>query len=160
MQQKNPIQHESKNKAVEGLAQIPIEITPVNHVQTNVGSRSSSRLASPVTSISETAHTPKPIESEIQEREHIWIPMPDGVRLAARMWMPSTPGKYPCLIPIINTDYLGVLEYIPYGKRHGTAYRDEENYIHMARVGYVCLRVDLRGTGDSEGVLRVILKSK
>lgn len=46
------------------------------------------------------------------------------------------------------------MEFIPYGKRHGTAYRDEVNYGYIARFGFGCCRVDLRGSGESEGILK------
>ena len=70
------------------------------------------------------------------------IAMPDGVRLSARLWRPVGGGKVPA-----------VIEMIPYRKRDGTAARDEAIHPHIAAQGYACLRVDLRGCGDSEGVL-------
>jgi predicted acyl esterase len=70
------------------------------------------------------------------------IPMPDGVTLAARVWRPATGGPVPA-----------VIEMIPYRKRDGTAARDEAIHPWLAARGYACLRVDLRGCGDSEGVL-------
>ena len=80
----------------------------------------------------------------IREIEHCWIEMPDGIRLSARIWMPpeSAPGPYPAL-----------LEYIPYRKRDMTRVRDERNHPVFASRGYVCLRVDMRGSGDSEGLM-------
>lgn len=42
---------------------------------------------------------------------------------------------------------------IPYWKRDLTAVRDSIHHPYMAGHGYACLRVDLRGSGDSEGVL-------
>ena len=47
----------------------------------------------------------------------------------------------------------GILEYIPYRKRDSTAYRDSLMHPYFAGHGYACVRVDLRGSGDSEGVL-------
>jgi predicted acyl esterase len=73
---------------------------------------------------------------------HLMIPMPDGVRLAARLWRPEAAGRVPC-----------VLEMIPYRKRDGTAARDALMHPWFAGHGYAALRVDLRGSGDSEGVL-------
>lgn len=81
---------------------------------------------------------------EVEETEHLWIPMSDGIRLAARLWRPVLAGREP--VP-------GVLEMIPYRKRDLTAQRDSINHPYMAGHGYACLRVDLRGSGDSEGVL-------
>ena len=81
-------------------------------------------------------------DSGVKTIEHRWIEMPDGVRLAARIWMPPgrLPGPYPAL-----------LEYIPYRKRDLVRARDERNHPFFAAHGYVCLRVDMRGSGDSEG---------
>lgn len=80
----------------------------------------------------------------IEEIEHAWIPMPDGVRLAARIWLPANAEQEP--VP-------GVLEFIPYRKRDGMARRDEMMHPWFAGHGYAAIRVDLRGSGDSEGIL-------
>src|SRR5699024_3675186 len=42
---------------------------------------------------------------------------------------------------------------IPYRQHDLTSYRDSIHHPYMAGHGYACLRVDLRGSGDSEGVL-------
>jgi len=76
------------------------------------------------------------------EEENIWVPMPDGTRLAGRLWRPEGAGRVPL-----------ILEYLPYRKRDGTRARDERMHRYLARHGYACLRLDIRGTGDSEGVL-------
>ncbi|WP_240466132.1 CocE/NonD family hydrolase, partial [Arhodomonas sp. KWT] len=70
--------------------------------------------------------------------------MPDGTRLAARIWLPADAGDVP--VP-------AVLEYIPYRKRDITRDRDETLHPWFAANGYAAVRVDLRGSGDSEGVL-------
>ncbi|MGH3310219.1 MAG: CocE/NonD family hydrolase [Streptomyces sp.] len=79
-----------------------------------------------------------------EEEEHVWIPVSDGTRLAARIWRPSSSDEEP--VP-------GLLEYIPYRKRDLTAVRDSMHHPYLAGHGYACVRVDLRGTGESEGVL-------
>lgn len=71
------------------------------------------------------------------------IPLPDGTRLSARVWMSDGAKTEP--VPAI-------LEYLPYRKSDGTAARDHGMHLHFARHGYVCLRVDRRGCGDSEGL--------
>ncbi|CCG03654.1 CocE/NonD family hydrolase [Blastococcus saxobsidens] len=81
---------------------------------------------------------------EVVQDEHVWIPMSDGTRLAARIWRPSDGEERP--VP-------AVLELIPYRNRDLTAYRDSIHHTYMAGHGYACVRVDLRGSGDSEGVL-------
>ncbi|QDI76986.1 MULTISPECIES: CocE/NonD family hydrolase [Leisingera] len=73
--------------------------------------------------------------------ENTWIPLPDGRRLSARIWMPEGAGPFPA-----------ILEYLPYRKRDGTAPRDETTHTVFAAEGYACIRVDIAGTGDSEGV--------
>jgi putative CocE/NonD family hydrolase len=81
----------------------------------------------------------------IREIENLWIPMPDGARLAARVWLPVDAERHP--VPAI-------VEYIPYRKRDGTAWRDGIMQPYVAGNGYAVLRIDLRGTGESDGLLR------
>jgi len=80
----------------------------------------------------------------IREVEHCWIPMRDGCRLAARLWLPADAERAP--VPAL-------LEYLPYGKREGTRERDEPMHRWFAGHGYAAVRVDVRGAGDSEGLL-------
>ncbi len=77
--------------------------------------------------------------------ENTWIPMSDGTKLAAKIWLPKNAEKNP--VP-------GILEYIPYRKRDLKAYNDHQMHGYFARNGYAGVRVDLRGSGDSEGILR------
>lgn len=76
--------------------------------------------------------------------ENVWIPLSDGCRLAARIWLPEDAAIRP--VPAI-------LEYIPYRKRDLTRNRDEPMHHYFAGHGYAAVRVDLRGSGDSDGVL-------
>ena len=80
----------------------------------------------------------------VREIEHIWIPLSDGTRLAARIWLPEDAEQNP--VP-------GILEYLPYRKGDGTAVRDSVHHPYFAGHGYASIRVDIRGSGDSEGVL-------
>lgn len=59
--------------------------------------------------------------------ENEWIPLPDGRKLAARIWLPLTAKKTP--VPAI-------LEYLPYRKHDGTTQRDESTYPTFAEAGY------------------------
>lgn len=77
--------------------------------------------------------------------ENTWIPVSDGNKLAAKVWIPETAEENP--VPAI-------LEYIPYRKRDFKAVRDAQTYDFFARNGYAGVRVDIRGSGDSEGILR------
>jgi putative CocE/NonD family hydrolase len=79
---------------------------------------------------------------EVEVDENVFIPMRDGARLAARIWRPVGAGPVPA-----------VLEYIPYRKRDLTRARDAMNHPYLAGHGYVAVRVDMRGSGDSDGVL-------
>ncbi len=79
---------------------------------------------------------------DVEITEHLWIPLGDGARLAARMWRPRAAGPVPA-----------VLEYIPYRKRDGTRGRDDPMHGFFAAAGYAALRVDMRGSGDSDGLL-------
>ncbi|WP_299621247.1 CocE/NonD family hydrolase [Pelagibius sp.] len=85
-----------------------------------------------------------PDTAAIREIETAWIPMPDGARLAARIWMPEDAESHP--LPAI-------LEYIPYRRRDRTRLRDESMHPRFAAAGYVAVRVDMRGSGDSDGVM-------
>ncbi|HEX4767576.1 MAG TPA: CocE/NonD family hydrolase [Lichenihabitans sp.] len=76
--------------------------------------------------------------------ENLWIPLADGTRLAARLWRPADAATRP--VP-------AVLEYIPYRKRDGTRGRDEPMHGFFAAQGYAALRVDMRGSGESDGFL-------
>ncbi len=81
---------------------------------------------------------------QITEIEDMGIPMPDGIRLSARVWMPVDAGTNP--VPAI-------LEYIPYRKRDGTLPRDEMMHPYFAGHGYAAVRVDMRGNGESGGLM-------
>jgi len=77
------------------------------------------------------------------EETNVWIPMSDGTRLAARTWRPTDPTPVP-----------SIFEYLPYRKRYGTVARDLSTHPYLASHGYACVRVDVRGSGESDGVLR------
>src|SRR5262249_21495283 len=46
-----------------------------------------------------------------------------------------------------------ILEYIPYRKNDGTATRDALMHPYFAGHGYAAVRVDMRGSGDSDGLM-------
>ena len=73
------------------------------------------------------------------------IPMSDGVKLAANLFMPADlkPGER---LPVI-------LEYLPYRKDDWTAEWDFEFHSYFVHRGYISARVDIRGTGSSQGHL-------
>lgn len=81
---------------------------------------------------------------EIEELPDLGITLSDGCRLSARVWRPVDSDKNP--VPAI-------LEYLPYRKRDGTCARDALTHPYFARHGYACIRVDMRGNGDSDGLM-------
>jgi putative CocE/NonD family hydrolase len=80
----------------------------------------------------------------VREIENQWIELADGCRLAARIWLPEDAAQDP--VPAI-------LEYLPYRKRDGTVERDELTHPYLAGHGYAGVRVDMRGNGDSDGLM-------
>jgi uncharacterized protein len=76
--------------------------------------------------------------------EDLVIPMPDGCRLAATLWLPADAEANP--VPAI-------LEHLPYRRRDGTRARDALTHAWFAGHGYAAVRVDMRGNGDSEGLM-------
>lgn len=80
----------------------------------------------------------------VREIENIWILMSDGAQLAARLWLPQDAEQSP--VPAL-------FEFIPYRKSDGTTHRDSLRQPYFAGHGYAVVRVDLRGSGDSDGVL-------
>jgi putative CocE/NonD family hydrolase len=76
----------------------------------------------------------------IRRERNVRIPMPDGVTLAADLFRPEAPGRYPV-----------VIEYLPY-RKNDTTWLGYFGHRYFAERGYVSVRIDVRGTGDSEGV--------
>ena len=81
---------------------------------------------------------------QVREIENLFITLADGCRLAARIWLPKDAEKNP--VPAI-------LEYLPYRKSDGTSERDQLTHPYFAGNGYACVRVDIRGSGESDGLL-------
>lgn len=82
---------------------------------------------------------------EVIEQPTVWIPISDGIELAARIWRPAVSGH--SAVPAI-------LELIPYRRRDGTLWVDERIHPFYAGHGFASVRVDLRGSGDSGGLLQ------
>lgn len=81
---------------------------------------------------------------KVREIENQWITLSDGCRLAARIWLPEDAEDDP--VPAI-------LEYLPYRKRDGTIDRDALTHPYFAGHGYASVRVDMRGNGESDGLM-------
>ncbi len=73
----------------------------------------------------------------------LMIPLSDGTRLAARLWLPDGGGRVPL-----------VLEWIPYRQSDNTAVGDSMIHGFFAAGGMAAMRIDLRGSGNSTGLLR------
>ncbi len=80
----------------------------------------------------------------VRDIENVFIPLSDGGRLAARIWLPEDAESSP--VPAI-------LEYIPYRKGDRMRDRDEPMHRYFAGHGYAAVRIDVGGSGDSDGVL-------
>jgi len=87
--------------------------------------------------------SPPPVH-KIKTIENEWIPMPDGELLAARIFMPEGAKDRPAG---------AVLEYLPYSKRTGYRRVDDKTASWLVARGFAFVRVDVRGTGESGGLI-------
>jgi putative CocE/NonD family hydrolase len=76
--------------------------------------------------------------------QDIWIGLQDGTCLAGKLWLPPA---------CAGSRFPAVLEWIPYRQSDYTAVADSMLHGWFAQHGLACLRVDLRGSGNSDGVL-------
>jgi len=76
--------------------------------------------------------------------EDVPVVTADGTRLSCRIWLPQDAAADP--VPAI-------VEHLPYRKRDGTVARDALTHPYFAGHGYACIRVDMRGNGDSAGLM-------
>lgn len=72
----------------------------------------------------------------------LFLTLADGTRIAVTLWRPVTDIKVPV-----------VVEMVPYRRRDGTVERDMEIHPWLAGHGIACARIDIRGSGDSDGEL-------
>jgi hypothetical protein len=80
----------------------------------------------------------------VQDIENVFIRLSDGSRLAARIWIPEDAES--SAVPTI-------VEYISYRKGDRMRDRDEPMHRYIAGHGCAAVRIDVGGTGDSDGVL-------
>jgi putative CocE/NonD family hydrolase len=83
-------------------------------------------------------------DPQVTVLENVWIPMADGILLAARIFLP---------VAAMTEPAGAVLEYLPYRKRDIYRYRDDVSGPVLAKAGIALVRVDIRGTGDSGGIM-------
>ncbi|MDX6742306.1 CocE/NonD family hydrolase [Actinocorallia sp. A-T 12471] len=81
---------------------------------------------------------------EVEIREHVLVKMRDGVAVSLKLWLPADAEAAP--VP-------AVLEAMPYRKDDVALADDHVRMAYVAGHGYTCARMDLRGSGNSEGVL-------
>jgi putative CocE/NonD family hydrolase len=86
-----------------------------------------------------------PLPRAVRELENLWIPLPDGDRMAARVWLPEDADSHP--VPVI-------VEYHPYRKRDLSAINNQPMHSYLAGHGYAAVRLEIRGSGESDGILR------
>lgn len=89
---------------------------------------------------------PSELPYKVVKLENVKVPMKDGATLYAHIWIPqdALDGK-------IKVGAL--LEYLPYRKNDFTAIRDSIRHPYYAGYGFALMRVDMRGCGDSDGIL-------
>ena len=89
---------------------------------------------------------------EVERREDCWIPLPSGtggqqaLRLSCSLWLPHPRGE-----PQTTLAVPAVLEYLPYRWGDATYIRDYCRHPYVCGHGFAVVRVDIRGSGDSEG---------
>ncbi len=88
--------------------------------------------------------TTRDFPRRIRTIETEWITLSDGTRLAATIWLPQD---------ALDDPVPAILEYLPYRRRDGTVLRDRQMHAWFAGHGYAGVRVDMRGSGDSDGIL-------
>jgi putative CocE/NonD family hydrolase len=83
-----------------------------------------------------------PSVSPIKEMKDVYVPMRDGIKLSADVWLPAREGCYPVIL--IRTPYL----------KNSPFARYPEMARFFTRHGYVFMAQDVRGRGGSEGIYR------
>ncbi len=86
----------------------------------------------------------KQFPHEVRVLKDVWIPLSDGIRVSATIWLPTSAATVP--VPAI-------LEYLPYRKDDWTIEMDSIRHPYLAGHGYAAVRVDMRGSGNSDGIL-------
>ena len=95
---------------------------------------------------------------------HFPVKLSDGIHLSIKLWFPSSDlentnlkdsKNYPVFRPNEvqqPTKFPVILEYLPYQKTDYTSPSDFERHTWFCSHGYVAVRADMRGSGDSEGL--------
>lgn len=80
----------------------------------------------------------------VKSIETAWVRMRDGVKIALRIILPEDADTRP--VPAI-------IDYAPYRRRDLSRRAPGDHFFHYASHGYACVQPDIRGSGDSQGVL-------
>lgn len=81
---------------------------------------------------------------EVVVEPHVPVELSDGARVSVKLWLPQgEPGER----------FPAILEAIPYRKDDNSLVDDTVRHGFFSGHGYVGVRMDLRGSGSSEGVL-------
>jgi len=78
----------------------------------------------------------------VERHDAVFIPLADGIQTAATLWLPAGCEAVPAIV-----------EMVPYRRRDGTIFRDWAMQPYIAGHGFAYCRIDLRGSGDSDGIL-------
>src|SRR6266545_4704246 len=73
-----------------------------------------------------------------------WITLSDGCRVQIRIWLPDDAEQSP--VPAL-------FEQIPYRMDDAMAITETIRHPYLAGYGYASARVDIRGSGNSDGIL-------
>lgn len=89
---------------------------------------------------------PEELPYKVTKLENVPIAMKDGAKLYAHIWIPENAISE-------NLKVGALVEYLPYRKNDFTAIRDSIRHPYYAGYGFALIRVDMRGCGDSDGIL-------
>lgn len=76
----------------------------------------------------------------VKIERHVKIPMRDGVELCADLYRPDADEPFPV-----------VMEYLPY-RKDDRSHARQALHVELAKRGYIGCRLDVRGTGSSQGI--------
>jgi len=82
------------------------------------------------------------VRHAVRRIDHLPLEMDDGVVLSAAVFLPDAPGRFSA-----------VIDAVPYRKDDDFLSGDWDVYGDLAARGFACVRIDLRGSGSSTGIL-------
>ncbi len=96
---------------------------------------------------------------DVEIHYHVQLPMRDGTLLSANLWLPIPSQLNPHQLDPHQLDpsqpgerFPVILEMIPYRKDDWRFITDHQRMNYLAQRGFACCRLDVRGTGSSQGV--------